>query len=123
VQSFPNFTNNFNDLSFLNYNFQIKDWAQAISTRYKSKLHEYIIMHETNCQICEKVQLLFWKALHLVVAHDPNLQAIYYFSGIKKIKWNAKRNKNLSQVQIGQHHGNWGMFVPMNHWNYNTSNQ
>ncbi len=50
-----------------------------------------------------------------MVAHDPNLQAIYYFNDIKKIKWDAKRKENLSQVQIGQHHGNWGMFVLMNH--------
>jgi hypothetical protein len=72
-------------------------------------------MHETNCQICEKVQLLFGKALHIVVAHDHNLQAIYYFSDIKKIKWDVKRKENLSQIQIGQHHGNCGMFIPMNH--------
>jgi hypothetical protein len=52
-------------------------------------------MHETNCQICEGVQLLFCKALHLVVAHDPNLQAIYYFSDIFKKSNGTQKGRKL----------------------------
>ncbi len=49
---------------------------------------------------CEGVQFLFWKALHLVVAHDLNLQAKYYFSDIRKSNRRKREGKNYPKLKL-----------------------
>jgi hypothetical protein len=65
-----------NDLSYLNYNLEVKDETQLIYKRPKLNPNEQTTMHKILInKACEGVESLSKKTLHLIAAHDPDLQA------------------------------------------------
>jgi hypothetical protein len=65
-----------NDLSYLNYNLEVKDETQLFYKRHLLNPSVQTTMHKILInKSCEGVKPLSKKTLHPIAAHDPNLQA------------------------------------------------
>ncbi len=65
-----------NDLSYLNYNLEVKDETQLTYKKQKLNPKKQTTMHKLLInKSCEGVEPLSKKTLHPIAAHDPHLQA------------------------------------------------